>query len=405
MITRHAYKAIANLSKMFSSVMLTGARQVGKTTLLKEYGKNFEYITFDDPMLINEVNENGKNFLKSYSLPLIIDEIQYAPIIFHYVKILCDESKKKGIIFMSGSQQFKMMKNVSESLTGRVGIVNLSSLSLREINNDDFSIPFFNVDDYFSKRSSCIKQNNIDIWYYIQRGTMPELTANPEYISENYYATYVNTYIERDVQDLTQIGDKSLFTKFMISIAARTGQLLNKADISKDIGVSEPTINRWISILETSNIIYLLYPYSNNHLKRVLKTPKIYFLDTGLCAYLTKWSTKDTLEHGAQAGNYFETFIISEIIKSYYNYGIITPPIYYYRDKEGTEIDLIIERDNTLFPFEIKKYTNYSRNDINAFKKLNAINDINIGTGGIICMYDKLVNLDDKNFVIPYNYI
>ena len=406
MIKRHAIKTLKELSKMFSSIMVTGARQVGKTTLLQEYGKSFDYLSFDDPLLVSEFNENGKNFLLNYNLPIILDEVQYTPKIFNYIKILCDKLKKKGIVFMSGSQQFKMMENVSESLTGRIGIINISTLSNREINNEEFYDEFIPNDKYFNNRKKTIsKFNEKEIWHNIQRGLLPELYVNKKFDSKKYYASYLNTYIERDVRTLTQVSDEITFSKFMVSLAARTGQLLNKAEIAREISISETTIDRWLSILKNSNIIYLLYPYANNRLKRVIKTPKVYFLDTGLCAFLTKWTTSDTLFHGAMAGHFFETFVISEIIKSFYNNGIIDPPLYYYRDKDMVEIDLIIESNGIIHPIEIKKYTNFNKNDISSFRVLNNLNDIKVGNGGIICMYDKLLKLDDKKYIIPVNYI
>ena len=391
---------------MFSCVIVTGSRQVGKTTLLQEYGKKYEYLSFDDPLLVDEFNENGKNFLGNYSLPLILDEVQYVPKIFNYIKILCDKKKLKGIIFMSGSQQFKMMEKVSESLTGRIGILNISGLSNREINKEEFFDEFLPTDKYFKNKTNKIsKFTEKEIWNNIQRGTLPELYVNKKFDSKKYYATYVNTYIERDVRTLTQIGDEITFSKFMVAIAARTGQLLNKAEIAREIGIGESTVDRWVSILKNSNIIYLLYPYANNRLKRAIKTPKVYFLDTGLCAFLTKWTTSDTLMHGAMAGNFFETYIISEIVKSFYNNGIVDPPLYYYRDKDMVEIDLIIESDGVVYPIEIKKYTNYNKNDMANFRVLNNLKDIKVGNGGIICMYDKLLKVDDKKYIIPINYI
>lgn len=406
MVKRHAIKTLKDLSKMFSSVIITGSRQVGKTTLLQEYGKSFEYLSFDDPILVNEFNENGKNFLENYNLPLILDEVQYVPKIFNYIKILCDKLKKKGIIFMSGSQQFKMMENVSESLTGRVGILNISTLSNREINNEEFYNEFIPSDKYFNSRKKTISNfKEKEIWHNIQRGLLPELYVNKKFDSKKYYAAYLSTYIERDVRTLTQVSDEITFSKFMVSLAARTGQLLNKAEIAREVSTSETTIDRWLSILKNSNIIYLLYPYANNRLKRVIKTPKVYFLDTGLCAFLTKWTTSDTLSHGAMAGHFFETFVISEIVKSFYNNGIIDPPLYYYRDKDMVEVDLIIESNGIIHPIEIKKYTNYNKNDMSSFRVFNKLNDIKVGNGGIICMYDKLLKLDEKKYIIPINYI
>ncbi len=406
MIKRHIENEIKELRKMFSCILVTGARQVGKTTLLTEFGKKYEYVTFDDPFAKRQLKESGINYLDRYNLPLILDEVQYAPSIFHYIKIKCDKLKKKGIFYMSGSQQFKMMKNVTESLAGRVGIINLSSLSKREINGEKFYDTLAVKDNYFIKRKKSLSDfTEKSVWDSIFRGGMPEIIANPKFNKNKYFVTYVNTYLERDVRDLKQVGNLNKFLDFLVAVAARTGQLLNKKEISRDIGVEEKTITKWISVLVASNIIYLLYPYHNNRLKRMVKTPKIYFLDTGLCTYLTSYETSKTLMNSAFAGHIFETYVISEIIKSYYNKGILEPPIYFYRDKNMQEIDLIIKKDTTLYPIEIKKYTNFEVRDMKSFNVLSKLKDIKVGSGAIICMHKELLKLKDGNYIIPVNYL
>lgn len=406
MIYRHALKEIKELGKMFSVVLVTGARQVGKTTMLTEYGKKFDYLTFDDPFMKRKLKESGINFLERYKLPLILDEVQYSPEIFHYLKIKSDALKKKGIYFMSGSQQFKMMQNVTESLAGRVGIINISSLSMREINNEKFFDTLVVDEKYLKKRKKSLTSfTENKVWDIIFRGGMPELVSMPQYKKDRYFSTYINTYLERDVRDLKQVGDLSKFSNFLIAVAARTGQLLNKKEISKDVGIDEKTVTKWLSILVASNIIYLLQPYHNNVLKRMVKTPKIYFLDTGLCTYLASFETSKTLMNSSFAGHIFETFVISEIIKSYYNRGVLEPPIFYYRDKNMVEIDLVIMKDRTLYPIEIKKYTNFNSGDMKSFKILSRVKDAKIGCGGIICMNSELTKLENGNYIIPVNYI
>ena len=406
MIYRHALKELKELSKMFSVVLITGARQVGKTTMLTEHGKKYDYLTFDDPFMKRRLKESGINFLERYKLPLILDEVQYAPEIFHYLKIKCDTLKKKGIFFMSGSQQFKMMKNVTESLAGRVGLLNISSLSMREINNEVFYDTLSISEKYFTKREKTITNfSEKKIWDMIFRGGMPELISMPQYKKDRYFITYINTYLERDVRDLKQVGDLNKFLNFLIAVAARTGQLLNKKELSREVGIDERTITKWISILVASNIIYLLQPYHNNVLKRMVKTPKVYFLDTGLCTYLTSFETSKTLMNSSFAGHIFETFVISEIIKSYYNKGIFEPPIFYYRDKNMVEIDLVIMKDRTLYPVEIKKYTNFNVSDMKSFSALNKIKDVKVGKAGIICMNSELTKLKNGNYIIPVNYL
>jgi len=307
---------------------------------------------------------------------------------------------------MSGSQQFKMMKYVSESLAGRLGLLTLLGLSLREIHGVTFDEPFLPTDEYLSLRKRDLVDISYDqVWKTIHRGSMPELYVNEDFDWQMFYGAYVNTYIERDVRDLTQVGDENKFLQFMMVTASRTGQLLNLSSIARDIGISQPTAERWMSILVTSNIIYLLKPYSNNITKRTVKTPKLYFLDTGLAAYLTRWNTSEVLKNGAMAGAFFESFVIAEIIKSYYNRGIINPPLYFYRDKDMNEIDLLIEDNGILYPLEIKKHADPQKSDINTFKMIDKIPSIKRGSGGVICMYDNLVTLKDNDRVIPIKFL
>ena len=405
-IKRHLESAIDRAAKMFGSVIVTGPRQVGKTTLLRNYTGRMTYVTLDDPILLQAaVNEPG-TFFKDYPPPLFVDEIQYAPALFPYIKMQVDKAKTKALFFLSGSQQFHMMKNISESLAGRVGILNLLGLSMREIWEDAFSKPFIPSEEYYTMRKESIKEiEYLDIWKLIHRGSMPELTANPDFDWQTYYAAYVKTYLERDVRALAQVGDETKFMRFMTVVAAQMGQLMNLASISRDVGISQPTADRWMSVLRTSGIVYLLEPYHNNLIKRAVKTPKVYFLDTGLAAYLTRWPTDETLRTGAQAGAFFESFVITEIVKSYYNAGILEPPLYFYRDKEQNEIDLLIYDNGYLHPIEIKKYADPRKSDINAFSVLDKIADIKRGSGGIVCMYDNLVTLVGEDKTIPVKFI
>ena len=263
---------------------------------------------------------------------------------------------------------------------------------------------FIPTETYFKKRQKELKSFSYKkIWNIIWKGSMPAMYAQKNDWSL-YYSTYLKTYLERDVRDLTQVGDELKFLQFMRVIAANTGNLLNLSSVSKEVGISQPTAQRWLSVLQTSNIVYLLYPYSNNVIKRTIKTPKIYFLDTGLCAFLTKWNNQDVLENGAMAGAFFETFIISEIIKSYYNAGL-EPPIYYYRDKDGKEIDLLIFENGCLYPIEIKKTSNPNIADIKSFNILDNLKNPQRATGGIICMYDNLIPLQNKDMIIPVSYL
>ncbi len=405
-ITRHAEDTVRKLARMFGAVLVTGSRQTGKTTMLKKIAEGASYITLDDPILLVSAIEQSGTFFKDNPPPVFIDEVQYAPNLFPHIKMILDRDKKKGQFYMSGSQQFKMMKNVSESLAGRLGLMNLLGISIREREGISFAEPFLPADDYFTARKKEIKDIVYDdVWRMIHRGSMPELCVNADYDWQMFYGAYVKTYIERDVRELTQVADEVKFMRFMTVAASCTGQLLNLASLARDVGISQPTAERWMSILVTSGLVYLLNPYSNNITKRTVKTPKLYFLDTGLAAYLTKWNTPEVLKNGAMAGAFFETFIIGEVIKSYYNKGFLDLPLYFYRDKNMNEIDLLIEQNGILYPVEIKKHADPNRSDIRAFDLLNNIPSARRGPGGVICMYDNLVTLKDNDRVIPVKYL
>ena len=403
---RLAETTVNTLSKMFGAILVAGPRQVGKTTMLKNVTKGISYTTLDDIIVRASAQEQSGTFFKDNPPPVFIDEIQKAPVLFEQIKMYIDKDHKKGQFFMCGSQQFKMMKGVSESLSGRIGLITLLGYSLREIKNVDFNLPFIPTDEYFTERKAHIADVDYsEIWNIIHRGSMPELCENPDFDWQMFYGAYLRTYIERDVRELTEIGDTVKFSKFMVAVAAMTGNLLNLASLARDVGISQPTAERWLAILVASNIVYLLQPYSNNITKRAIKTPKVYFLDTGLAAYLTKWTTPDVLKNGAMSGAFFESFVVSEIIKSYYNKGVLEPPIYFYRDKDMNEIDLIIEDGGSLHPIEIKKHADPTKKDIEAFKALDKISNISRGLGGVVCLYDNLISLTDTDHIIPIKYI
>ena len=405
-ITRHAEEPINMIAKMFGAVLVTGARQVGKTSLLKEFVGDINFVTLDDPIIqINAVNQSG-TFFKDYPPPVLVDEVQYAPSLFPQIKMILDNSKKKGQFFLTGSQQFNMMKNVSESLAGRIGILSLHGLSLREIAGSGCRVPFIPTDEYFSERAKSTESIDYsELWNIIHRGSFPEIVANPSFDWRVFYAAYVKTYIERDVRALTQVGDELKFLQFLTVTASRTGQLLNLSSIAKDVGISQPTAERWLSVLVASNLAYILPPYHNNITKRAIRSPKLYFLDTGLAAYLTRWSTPDVLRSGAMAGAFFETFVIAEVIKSYANKGILDVPLYFYRSKDQQEVDLLIDESGHLYPIEIKKHADPSKSDIAAFSVLDKIPDKKRGPGGVICMYENLVTLKGNDKIIPINML
>ncbi len=405
-IPRHIGQVFQAAEKMFGAILVTGARQVGKTTLIRNEKGDIPYITLDDPILLQSATDEPGTFFQATPPPVFVDEIQYAPNLFPYIKIILDRDRKKGQFYLSGSQQFKMMKNVTESLAGRLGILNLPGLSLREIQRDGFNRKFLPTEAYFAeRRKSAHTLPYKELWRTIQRGSMPELYADETFDAQIFYGAYTRTYLERDVRDLTQVGDEGKFLSFMTVAASHTGQLLNLASIARDVGISQATADRWLSILVASNLVYLLPPYSNNVIKRAVKTPKLYFLDTGLAAYLTRWNTPDVLESGAMAGAFFETFVVSEIIKSYYNQGVLDIPIYFYRDRDGKEIDLLIVQDGKIHPLEIKKTANPDKGMIRQFSTLDKIAGMERAPGGVICLYESLVPLRDKDMIIPLAYI
>lgn len=405
-LKRHAEKTVEKLAAMFSAVLVAGPRQVGKTTMLQTLTHGVNYATMDDPIVRASAAEQSGTFFKDNPPPVFVDEIQKVPALFEQIKFLIDRDKKKGQFYLCGSQQFQMMKGVSESLSGRIGLMTLLGFSLRERYGVDFTEPFLPTEQYFSARKQHLAEIEYDtVWEMIHRGSMPELCENPDFDWQMFYGAYARTYIERDVRELSEVGDTVKFTRFMTAVAASIGQLVNMASLARDVGISPPTAERWLSILVASNVVYLLEPYSNNITKRAVKTPKLYFLDTGLAAYLTRWNTAEVLKNGAMAGAFFENFVVAEVIKSYYNSGIIAPPLYFYRDKEMNEIDLLIVDGDTLHPLEIKKHADPQRKDIDAFQLLDKIPGIHRGPGGVICLYDKLITLKDEDRVIPIQYL
>ena len=405
-IKRHLEKTLNRAENMFGAILVAGSRQVGKTTLLRKSKPELPYITLDDPiMLASAVSEPG-TFFRVSPPPLVLDEIQYAPQLFPYIKMLLDAQGQKGQFFLSGSQQYQMMRNVSESLAGRIGILNLFGLSLRERYSIDSYLPFVPTYEYLEARKNCLVPLDYNAtWMVIHRGAMPVMAADVAMDWQLFYASYVKTYLERDVCALAQVGDEVKFLQFMTASAAMTGQLLNLASLARDTGVSQPTAERWLSILRASNLVYLLQPFHNNVIKRTVKTPKLYFLDTGLAAYLTRWNTPEVLQFGAMAGAFFESFVVSEILKSYANDGVLDPPLYFFRDKEQKEIDLLILRDQTLYPIEIKKSADPRQADIKTFGVLDKIPGFTRGSGGLICLYDSPLPLSDKDMVIPLTYL
>lgn len=388
--------------------LITGARQVGKSTLIKHDFPKYNRANFDDRLTRQQAKEEPKLFFMNNPCPLFIDEVQKENSILEEIKLIVDSSDERGMFILSGSQKLELMKGMSESLAGRVSIAELSGLSLREIHNIKFNRHFVPTEDYLNEREKEIKTYD-NLWEIIHKGSYPEL-YDIERDWQEYYSSYVSTYLERDINELIS-SDSVTFTRFLTSVAARTGEILNYANIAGEVGVSEPTIKKWISILERTGIVFLLQPYSASVLNRAIKSPKIYFRDTGLACYLTRWLTPDTLKCSAVAGNMFETFMVSEILKSYMNEGNdYRFNIFYYRGKDKSssnenEIDLVIEENGVLYPVEIKMSGNPKASMGAANLVLDKIKEKSRGMGVILCLIDKKTYLRENLIALPIEYI
>lgn len=416
-IKRNIEELVQKTEKGFKAVLITGARQVGKSTLLKHIYGGRKYITFDDPVLLSETKREPGLFFRNNKPPMVLDEVQYISDLFPYIKIECDKTEKKGLFQMTGSQQYHLMKNVSESLAGRIAVLELAGLSLREIQGETFNRPFIPTVNYLEEREKKVKHCE-DLWEIIHKGGYPALyDENVDW--QTFYASYVQTYIDRDINDLTNIKDKLKFTQFLTAIAARSGQILNYSSIAEQLEISSVTVKEWISVLEASGIIYILQPFSNSALNRAIKTPKLYFRDTGLACYLTRYPTAETAMNGAMAGALFETFAVSEVLKSFSNAGLdYRMYVTYYRGKDKirrqqngqkaeqeSEIDLLIEEGDTIYPIEIKLSANPRLSMTNAFDMIDKITGKKRGNGVVICMYEAVQWLNERTVAIPIEYI
>ncbi len=404
-IQRSLSKAILNASQSFPVILLTGPRQVGKTTLLQQIDNHRTYVTLDnmeDRML---AKSDPAGFLQRYSTPILIDEVQYAPELFPYIKIYADKHKSPGMFWLTGSQQFELMQNVTESMAGRVAIFKLLGLSLDEECGNPNAELFIPEAEYLAKRQATAVNLTLPaVFHKIWRGSYPFVITNesPEN-RERFYQSYIATYIQRDVRDFMQIDNQDNFLRFMQIAAARTGQLINYADFARDIGISEPTVKSWITILRACGLIYILQPYHNNQIKRLLKTPKLYFLDTGLCSYLTGWPNPHTLELSAMSGAMLETYVISEIVKNNLNNGK-EPRLFFYRDKDQREIDLLLEANGKLYALEIKKTAtpgNINTKNLQMISKL----ELPLGPSGVLCLREHYIQLSKGINAIPIGYI
>jgi predicted AAA+ superfamily ATPase len=412
---RTIQKTLQRISNTFPVLLLTGPRQVGKTTLLtKMTGQDRKIVSLDNPTIREMAKQEPELFLQRYAPPVMIDEIQYAPQLFDYIKIYVDEHKVSGDFWLTGSQTFHLMKSVTESLAGRVGVARMLGLSGSEISGRHFP-PFTVEPDVLIQRMKQVPPMTLpEIYGRIFKGSMPRLYETENVDRQAYYESYLETYISRDIKDLSQVANELSFLNFIRIVAARTATNVNYEALASEAGISAPTAKQWLSILVSSGLVALIPPFSNNALKRVIKAPRMYFLDTGLCGYITAWSSPEVLERGAMAGPFFESWVVSEIYKSYINNGE-RPPLYFYRDSNKKEIDLIIYQDGVVNPIEIKKSA-APRDAVRNFSVLKPLEadpseeDVFsgtahlktiVGTGAVVCMPTDVLPIDRKNWYIP----
>ena len=407
-ITRHMEKPVMELNDQYPVLLLTGPRQVGKTTMLEHLieveGKGRKKVSLDDLTLRELAKTDPKMFFQLYQPPLLIDEVQYAPELFPYIKIMVDERHQPGDFWLTGSQLFKMMEGVQESLAGRVALLHLSPLSQSEIMKRPPEPPFSLELPLLSERQNGRQMlNTPEVFQRIHQGGMPALVTGTYSNASIFYSSYIDTYMERDVRRLSNDIDSLKFLRFLRSVAARTSQQVNYKGIADDAEIDQTTAKNWLHVLEALGIIFLLEPYSNNVLKRTVSTPKLYFYDSGIVCYLTRWSSPETAMEGAMSGALLENYTVAEIIKTYQNAGQ-EPFLYYYRDKDAREIDLILERDGKLFPIEIKKMASPPKKLTKVFDLIDK-SPLQRGTGAILCMADQLGAFDQNNLIVPISLI
>lgn len=406
-ITRHIEPVISRIAKRKPVLVLTGARQVGKSTMLREVYRDINYIALNRPLVRESARENPSLFFEAYKPPIVVDEIQKAAELFDYIKDIVDENKMKGQFYLTGSQSLKLIKNVSDSLAGRAGVIKLMGLSMRELAGLSYRKPFTPTVQHMNAIVSGAGFDYDATISIIHKGSFPELYETESDLHDwaDYHSSYLQTYIEKDIKDVLNIQDESAFIKFVRSAASLTGQMLNLTTIADICGKDVKTIRSWLSVLESSGLVYLLEPYYNNFNKRLIKTPKLYFLDTGLACWLLGWNTPEQLVSGAMWGHIFESFVFAEILKSYYNDGIVRPPIYYYRDFDKNEIDLLIENGDTLHPIEVKAGSDPTKSMVKAFRYLHNNKSKRIGTGALICLAKERLPLIEDVWTLPVGMI
>lgn len=406
-IKRNMEDIFLKLNGQYPAILVTGPRQVGKTTMLQKLiaieGHNRNYVSLDDLNDRALAKSDPAMFFQIHQPPILIDEIQYAPELFTYIKIYVDKNQRAGDFWMTGSQLFKLMDGVQESLAGRVALLHLSPLSQQEICNRQDGAFTLNINILADRQKTIPPTSAPEIFERIFLGGMPALVSKKYQERNIFYSSYINTYLERDVKDLSGSIDSLKFLNFITAVAARTSQMVNYKGIADDCDIDQTTAKSWLRILETLGIIFYLHPYSNNVLKRTVKTPKLYFYDTGLVCYLTKWSSAETAMNGAMNGALLENYTVSEIQKSYQNIGK-EPYLYYYRDKDAKEIDLLMEGDGRLYPIEIKKTATPEKKMISNFSVIEK-SPLQRGTGAVLCLSEKLGAFDKENLIVPISLI
>ncbi|MBN1981466.1 MAG: ATP-binding protein [Chitinivibrionales bacterium] len=381
-------------------MLVTGPRQIGKTTFLRHLADDGRvYVTLDDPMVCSLAREEPALFLQRFQPPVLIDEIQYAPQLLPHIKMVVDRDGRGGQFWLTGSQQFHLMQGVSESLAGRVGVVNLLGFSHRELEGHPHCLPFIPNNEQLKSRESSRQILLPELFERIWLGSFPALYQEVPADRNLFYSSYTQTYLQRDVRDLAAVGDQSAFLRFLRACAARTSQMLNMQDLCRDSDINQATGKRWLSILEISGIVYLLQPYHTNFNKRLVKTPKLYFLDTGLAAWLTEWSSAATIEAGAMSGAFLESWIVGEILKSFWHNGL-QAPLSYYRDKDMKEVDILIQQDGILYPVEIKKTASPGKDSVRHFKILETLKQ-QTGPGCVISLAPILLPITETVVAVP----
>ncbi len=408
MFPRTMSSIVRKASTQFPVLLVTGPRQVGKTTLLKMSATSRrQYVTLDDFNARRLAQEDPHLFVKTYPPPVIIDEIQYAPRLLSAIKMQVDATQQKpGMYWLTGSQKFNLMQGVTESLAGRVAILDLLGLSQREINGDKSSLPFLPTAQWLKKAKKTLSssQHNLKtIYQKIWQGSFPKVITMPPKHRNLYYRSYIKTYIQRDVKDMIGISNELSFYNFITAVAARTGQLLNYSDLARDVAIDNKTAKSWLSVLQAAGLVYLLYPWYSNINKRIIKTPKLYFLDTGLASYLCKWTDSQSLSVGAMSGSLLETWVVAELLKSYLHTGL-EPYFYYYRDTDQKEVDLLIETANRFYPVEIKKSATPSPGIIKNFPLLKKRGKTT-GEGAVLCLANTVFPLSKTVAAIPVHYL